>query len=67
LIVAVSAPAVGGRATQAARRALANALGIRPSAIVLRSGAASRDKVFAVANPPADLAERIRALRDTPP
>lgn len=67
LIVAVSAPAVDGRATEAARRALADALGVRPSAIVLRSGAASRDKVFAVADPPADLAERIRALRDTPP
>ena len=63
LVVAVQAPPVDGRATEAARRALADALGVRASTVTLRSGATSRDKVFEVANPPADLAERVARLR----
>jgi uncharacterized protein YggU (UPF0235/DUF167 family) len=65
LVVAVSAPAVDGRATEAARRALAEALGLRPAAVLLRSGAASRDKLFMVEEPPPDLGERVRRLRDS--
>jgi uncharacterized protein YggU (UPF0235/DUF167 family) len=64
LVVAVNAPAVDGRATEAARRALAEALGLRAAAVTLRTGAASRDKLFSVDQPPADLAERVRRLRD---
>jgi uncharacterized protein YggU (UPF0235/DUF167 family) len=64
LVVAVGAPAVDGRATAAALRAVAVALGLRPSALSVRSGAASRDKLFAVADPPGDLDERVRRLRD---
>lgn len=64
VVVAVNAPPVDGRATEAARVALAKALGVRPAAVVLRSGAASRDKLFLVTGPPADLPERIRVLRD---
>jgi uncharacterized protein YggU (UPF0235/DUF167 family) len=64
LVVAVSAPPVDGRATEAARVALAEALGVRRRAVALRTGAASRDKLFVVADPPADLAARVRALRD---
>lgn len=66
LIVAVSAPAVDGRATEAVRRALAEALRVRTSAVNLRSGARSRDKLFTVAAPPAPIAERVRALRGGP-
>lgn len=62
LVIAVSAPAVDGRATEAARRALAEALGVRPARVRLRSGATSRDKLFTVERPPAGLAERVRAL-----
>jgi uncharacterized protein YggU (UPF0235/DUF167 family) len=65
LVVAVGAPAVDGRATDAALRAVAAALDLRPAAVRLRSGATSRDKVFVVDDPPDDLAERIRRLRDT--
>jgi uncharacterized protein YggU (UPF0235/DUF167 family) len=65
VIVAVSAPAVDGRATEAARRALAEALRVRPGHVDLRTGAASRDKLFTVADPPADLADRVRALLDS--
>lgn len=61
LVVAVTAPAVGGRATEAARRALADALAVRPAAVALHRGAAARDKLFAV---PAEAAGRVRALRD---
>ena len=64
LVVAVSAPPVDGRATEAARRALAEALDLRPAALALRSGATSRDKVFVVTDPPGDLAERVARLRD---
>lgn len=68
LVVAVSAPAVGGRATEAARRALAKALGLRPSAVSLRTGAASRDKLFLVAVAAADrqaVQARFEQLRDS--
>jgi uncharacterized protein YggU (UPF0235/DUF167 family) len=64
LVVAVNAPAVDGRATEATRRALADALGLRAAAVTLRTGATSRDKLFGVDDPPADLADRVRGLRD---
>lgn len=66
LVVAVNAPAVDGRATEAARRAVADALGVRAATVTLRGGPASRDKLFSVDEPPADLAERVRRLRDDP-
>lgn len=62
VIVSVRARAVDGAATEAARRALAAAIGARPDAVTLRTGQTSRNKLFAVSPPPADLAERIRSL-----
>ncbi|MDG4796577.1 DUF167 domain-containing protein [Micromonospora sp. WMMD1082] len=64
LVIAVHPPAVDGRATEAARRALAAALGVRPAAVSLRSGAASRDKLFLVTPAGPDLAGRLSRLRD---
>ena len=64
LVVAVTAPAVDGRATQAALKATAEALGLRRSTLTLRFGETSRDKVFTAAPAPADLLERLAALRD---
>lgn len=64
LVVAVHAPAVDGRATEAARRALAEALGVRPARVTLKAGETSRDKLFVVDAVPAELAERLRQLRD---
>jgi uncharacterized protein len=64
LVVAVHAPAVDGRATEAARRALAESLGVRPARLTLRAGATSRDKLFAVEAPPAGLGQRVLQLRD---
>jgi uncharacterized protein YggU (UPF0235/DUF167 family) len=45
LVVRVSAPAVDGRATEAALRAVADAFGVRRSAVTLVTGATSRTKV----------------------
>jgi uncharacterized protein len=67
LVVAVTAPPVDGRATAAALRALADALRLRPAALTLRSGAASRDKLVEVSDPPDDLPARVARLRDAPP
>jgi uncharacterized protein YggU (UPF0235/DUF167 family) len=63
LIVAVGAPAVDGKATEAVRRALAEALGVRPAAVALKIGATSRDKVFTVVG---DVGGRVADLRDGP-
>ncbi len=58
LTISVASAPADGRATEQARRALAAALGIAPSAVALRSGARGRRKVFAVDGVPADEAER---------
>jgi uncharacterized protein YggU (UPF0235/DUF167 family) len=63
LVIAVSAPPVDGRATEAALRALARAIGVRPGALRLKAGAASRDKLVLLDDAPADLPARIEALR----
>ncbi|HWG25757.1 DUF167 domain-containing protein [Actinospica sp.] len=63
LVVAVTERAVDGRATAAALRAVAAALGVRRSAVSLHSGATSRDKVLLVEDPPADLVTRLDMLR----
>lgn len=64
LIVAVQAPAVDGRATEAARKALAEALGVPAARVSLRTGAAARDKLFLVEDPPSDMDGRLARLRD---
>lgn len=64
LIVSVTAPPVDGRATEAVRRALADALGVPPRSVALRSGAGGRDKLFTIVDPPGDLDDRVRSLRD---
>ena len=46
LRIAVTAPPVDGAATDAARRLLAEALGVAPSRLTLTHGATSRDKRF---------------------
>ena len=62
LVVAVGARAVEGAATEAARRALADALDVAARHVRLVVGATSRDKVYAVAAAnPAEQA-RLKAL-----
>ena len=63
LVVAVQAPAVEGRATEAAVRAVAQALGVKPRTVRVMAGEASRDKLLQIADPPADLATRVDTLR----
>ena len=68
LVVAVGARAVEGAATEAARRALADALGVPARRVRLVVGATSRDKVYAVeaADPGdrANLEARVAELLD---
>ena len=64
LVVAVSARAVDGAATEAVLRAVAAALGVRPHQVVLVRGATSRDKLLEVVDPPDDLCTRLAGLLD---
>jgi uncharacterized protein YggU (UPF0235/DUF167 family) len=64
LVVAVTAPAVDGRANDAVRQALAAALDVPERAITIAVGARSRDKLVEVADPPPTLPDRLRQLRD---
>ncbi|MCL2453839.1 MAG: DUF167 domain-containing protein [Micrococcales bacterium] len=64
LVVAVSARAVDGAATEAALTALADALGVRRRHVRLLSGATSRDKLVEIDVDAADgLAARLDALK----
>jgi uncharacterized protein YggU (UPF0235/DUF167 family) len=67
LVVAVTARAVDGAATEAALAALADALGLRRRHVRLVSGATSRDKLVDVdaASAP-DLSTRLASLRSRP-
>jgi uncharacterized protein YggU (UPF0235/DUF167 family) len=48
VLISVTAPPLEGRATEEAMRALAKALGLPPSAVILHGGARSRQKMFLV-------------------
>lgn len=63
LVVAVSAPAVDGRANEAVCRALAAAFGVRPRAVTIVRGASSRTKIVEVDGAEADLQVRLAELR----
>jgi uncharacterized protein YggU (UPF0235/DUF167 family) len=68
LVVRVSARAVDGRATEAALRAVAEALGVRRSEVSLVTGASSRTKLVEVVSSQqtdAELNDRVRLLRAT--
>jgi uncharacterized protein (TIGR00251 family) len=62
LVVAVTARAVDGKATEAALRALADAFEVKRRDVALVSGATSRDKVVDIDGEPAELAVRRDAL-----
>jgi uncharacterized protein len=61
LVVRVSAPAVDGRATEAALRAIADAFGVRRAAVTLVTGAASRTKIVDVAGAEPAALDRLRS------
>lgn len=62
LVIRVTARPVGGAATRAALRAVADAFGVPGSHVTLVTGAASRDKVIEVAGPVGPLTRRLREL-----
>lgn len=64
LVLAVRARAVDGKATEAARRALADALQVGRAQVSLKAGAMSRDKLFTIDDPPSDLDARLSRLLD---
>ena len=59
LVVRVSERAVDGKATDAALRALADALGVRRADVRLVTGATSRTKIVEIEG---DVADRVRDL-----
>ena len=62
LQVRVHAPAVDGRATEAALRAVADAFDVRPAAVTLLSGATSRDKLVGISGDEVALSARLAVL-----
>ncbi len=62
LRVAVSAPPAGGRANAACARAVADALGVRPSDVELDPGSKGRRKRVRIRGPGEELAARLAAL-----
>jgi uncharacterized protein len=58
LVVAVTARAVDGKATEAALRAVADAFAVKRRDVVLVAGAASRDKVIDIGGEPDTLSAR---------
>ena len=66
LVVRVSAPAVDGRATEAALAAVAAAVGVRRRQVSLVTGSTSRTKVVEVADAGAAEATRLRELLALP-
>jgi uncharacterized protein YggU (UPF0235/DUF167 family) len=62
LVVAVTAPAVDGRATDAALKAVATALQVSPRDLRLVTGATSRTKVIEIANAGPEETSRLAAL-----
>jgi uncharacterized protein YggU (UPF0235/DUF167 family) len=66
LVIRVSARAVDGKATEAALRALAEALGVRRAEVSLVTGASSRTKLVDVVSSQhtdAELTDRVQRLR----
>lgn len=66
LLVRVRERAVDGRATEAALRAVAEAMGVARQAVTLVRGAASRDKLVDVAGDDNALADRCHELLGDP-
>jgi uncharacterized protein len=62
LVVSVTAPAVDGKATEAALRAVAGAFGVRRRDVILVTGATSRDKVVEISGETEDIAGRRDSL-----
>ena len=62
LVVSVAARAVEGQATKAVLQAVAEAFGLRRSAVTLIRGATSRDKLLEVAGSEAEIQSKLKQL-----
>ncbi|HEX5407657.1 MAG TPA: DUF167 domain-containing protein [Pseudonocardiaceae bacterium] len=62
LVVAVTAPAVDGRANDAVRRALADAFGVAQGRVTVVAGAHARDKLIEIEPAPDDARAVILSL-----
>ncbi|GAB3905941.1 DUF167 domain-containing protein [Kibdelosporangium lantanae] len=62
LTVAVTAPAIKGRANEAVCSALAKAFGVRARDVSVVAGGRGRDKVVELDPAPTDAAERLKVL-----
>lgn len=62
LAIAVREPAEDGRANRAACAALAEVLGVPPSAVTVTAGASARRKALRVSGDPATIVARLAAL-----
>jgi uncharacterized protein YggU (UPF0235/DUF167 family) len=62
LVVQVSEQAVDGKATEAARKAVAKAFGLKLAQVTLITGHTSRDKVLEIEGDDATLQERFSQL-----
>jgi len=62
LKLAVTAPPADGAANRAVCVALAEALGVAPSAVAVAQGAGAREKTLRVAGDPVALGARLQAL-----
>jgi uncharacterized protein (TIGR00251 family) len=62
LVVAVTAPAVEGKANEAVRRALADAFEVRRQDVMLVTGERGRDKLIEIDPAPDDAAQRLADL-----
>lgn len=60
LVVAVTAPAVEGKANEAVRKALAKAFGVRRQDVTIVTGERGRDKIVDVPAAPGRLQELLR-------
>jgi len=65
LVIKVAAPPVEGKATEAALRALAEALGVRRRDVTLISGATRREKVVEVDGDVAQVTANLDRLRSS--
>lgn len=66
LVVAVTAPAVDGKANAAVVAALATALRVPARSVVVAAGMRARDKMIEIADAPADLPGRVAELIESP-
>jgi hypothetical protein len=62
LVVAVAARAVEGQATKAVLQAVAEALGVRRSAVTLVRGETSRDKLLEITGSEAEIGPKLKQL-----